>query len=325
MLYALALHIRHWLYDEGLLPSHTPSVATICVGNLAFGGTGKTPHVEWLVRLLSPQYKIAVLSRGYGRKTHGFRMADDNSTALTIGDEPMQMHRKFPDLPIAVCADRHRGIKQLQRMIDGLQVVILDDALQHRSIRCGLNILLTAQNKLYIDDRVFPWGTLRDLKHRYLAAQAVIVTKCPDNFKPIDKRVIDNRLHLAAFQQLYFSRIVYGDIPAPDGTSKSPLILTGIASPEPFIEHIKAVYPKAVTKTYRDHHRFTKAEMMDIANEAQKRSYVFTTEKDYERLLLTPLMEALERKLVVVPITVEIDRPEVLEKQIIRYINETLR
>lgn len=325
MLYALGLHIRHWLYDEGFLPSHTPSVATICVGNLAFGGTGKTPHTEWLVRLLSPKYKIAVLSRGYGRKTHGFHMADDNSTALTIGDEPMQMHRKFPDLPIAVCSERMRGIKQLQRMIPDLQAVILDDALQHRSIRCGLNILLTAQNRLYIDDRVWPWGYLRDLKHRNLAAQAVIITKCPDNFKPIDKRVIENRLHLAAFQQLYFSHIVYGELPAPDGTSKSPLILTGIASPEPFINHIKQTYPKAVAMTFRDHHRFTKAEMSNIANEAQKRSYVFTTEKDYERLLLTPLVEALGKKLIVVPITVEIDRPDALEQQLTAYINETLR
>ena len=314
------------MYDEGLLTSHMPSsVATICVGNLAFGGTGKTPHTEWLVRTLSSQYKIAVLSRGYGRKTHGFQMADANSTALTIGDEPMQLHRKFPELPIAVCADRLRGIKMLQRMVPGLQVVILDDGMQHRSIRCGLNILLTAHNRLYIDDRVWPWGRLRDLRHRSLAAQAVIVTKCPDNFKPIDKRVIDNRLHLAAFQQLYFSRIVYGALPKPDGTSKSPIILTGIASPEPFIDYIKSVYPKAVTMTYSDHHRFTKAEMTRIANEAQQRSYVFTTEKDYERLLLTPLAEALEKKLVVVPITVEIDRPEALEKQIHAYIKESLR
>lgn len=325
MLYALGLRIRHWLYDEGLLPSHTPSVATICVGNLAFGGTGKTPHTEWLIRTLSPKYKIAVLSRGYGRKSHGFRMADNKSTALSIGDEPMQIHHKFPEIPIAVCADRWRGIKQLQRMVPGLQVVILDDALQHRAITCGLNILLTAQNKLYIDDRVFPFGTLRDLKHRNLAAQAVIITKCPDDFKPIDKRVIENRLHLAAYQQLYFSHIVYDEPPLPDNIGKSPIILTGIAAPEPFIAHIKSAFPKAVPMVYPDHHRFTRSEMIRIADEIQKHGHVFTTEKDYERLMLTPLAEALERKVIVVPIRVEIDESAALEKQINAYLKEHLK
>ena len=328
MIYALALRIRHWLYDEGIFPSHTPSIPTICVGNLAFGGTGKTPHTEYLIRLLAPKYKIAVLSRGYGRKTHGFLLADANSTALTIGDEPMLIHRKFPDIPIAVCADRVRGIKQLQRMVPDLQVVILDDGLQHRAIQCGMNILLTAHDKLYIDDKIFPWGSLRDLKHRNLAAQAIIVTKCPETLKPIDKRVLDSRLHLAAFQKLYFSKIVYEPVELPklpEGTTPKPVILTGIASPKPFIDHIKATYPKALPMTYPDHHRFTKAEMIKIAREIEKRGCVFTTEKDYERLMLTPLSEALERKVVVVPIHVEIDDAQQFEHQLTAYINEQLR
>jgi tetraacyldisaccharide 4'-kinase len=213
-------------------------------------------------------------------------------------------------------------------MVPDLQVVILDDGLQHRGIQCGLNILLTAHNKLYIDDKIFPWGGLRDLKHRNLAAQAIIITKCPETLKPIDKRVLDSRLHLAAFQKLYFSKIVYEPVQLPklpEGTTLKPVILTGIASPQPFIDHIKATYPKALAMTYPDHHRFTKAEMIVIAREIEKRGCVFTTEKDYERLMLTPLSEALERKVVVVPIHVEIDDAQQFEQQITAYLSEQLR
>jgi len=133
------------------LPSHTMSVPTICVGNLAVGGTGKTPHTEYLIRMLSKQYTVAVLSRGYKRKTHGFVLADETSTAATIGDEPMQIHRKFPNVPVAVCANRLHGIKQLQKLVPHLQVVILDDALQHRALQCTHTILLTAADNLYVE------------------------------------------------------------------------------------------------------------------------------------------------------------------------------
>lgn len=321
-LYGLVLHLRHTLYDDHLLPSHSVSVPTICVGNLAVGGTGKTPHTEWLVRHLGKHYKLAVLSRGYGRRTHGFILADHNSTARTIGDEPMQIHRKFPDVPVAVCADRVKGIRQLQRMVPDLQLVILDDALQHRSIKCGFNILLTAQNNLYIDDRLLPYGTLRDIKHRSHAAHAVIVTKCPEIFKPIDKRVIDNRLHLATFQQLYFSKMVYET--ALDSTQK-PLVVSGIANPEEFFEHVKKTCPKAELLAFGDHHRFTKRDIARIEKAAAKHDIVLTTEKDYERLQLTTLPERLGAKLQVVPIHVKIDETHVLEKQLTTYIDEALR
>ena len=322
-LYGLVLHLRHTLYDDHLLPSHSVSVPTVCVGNLTVGGTGKTPHTEWLVRQLSTRYKVAVLSRGYGRRTRGFVLADQNSTARTIGDEPMQIHRKFPDVPVAVCADRVKGVKQLQRMVPDLQVVILDDAFQHRSIKCGFNILLTAQNNLYIDDRLLPYGTLRDIKHRSLAAQAVIVTKCPETFKPIDKRVIDNRLHLAAFQQLYFSKTVYET--ALDGIQK-PLVVSGIANPTELFEHVRQTCPKAELLAFGDHHRFTKRNIRRIIEAAQKHDCVLTTEKDYERLLLTSLPEQLGDKLQVVRISVNLGTDaDSLKEQLFAYINETLR
>lgn len=322
-LYGLILHLRHTLYDDSLLPSHSVSVPTVCVGNLTVGGTGKTPHTEWLVRELSKRYKVAVLSRGYGRRTRGFVLADQNSTARTIGDEPMQIHRKFPDVPVAVCADRVKGVKQLQRMVPDLQVVILDDAFQHRSIKCGFNILLTAQNNLYIDDRLLPYGTLRDIKHRSLAAQAVIVTKCPETFKPIDKRVIDNRLHLAAFQQLYFSKTVYET--ALDGVQK-PLVVSGIANPTELFAHVRQTCPKAELLAFGDHHRFTRRDIKRIIEAAQKHDCVLTTEKDYERLLLTSLPEQLGDKLQVVRISVNLGTDaDSLKEQLFAYINETLR
>lgn len=322
-LYGLGVYVRHTLYDEHILPSFTVPVPTIGVGNLAVGGTGKTPHTEWLIRLLADRYRIAVLSRGYGRKTHGFILADEHSTAETIGDEPMQIHRKFPDIPVAVCENRVKGVRQLMRLIPDLQVVLLDDALQHRGLRCGFHILLTAANNVYDDDHLLPWGSLRDLKQRSLAAQTVIVTKCPSTMRPIDKRVIDNRLHLPTFQKLYFSRMVYEDVAI---TGNNPLAISGIAHPQEFFDHVRSIFPKAECIAYRDHHRFTRADQKAILAAADKHDCVLTTEKDYERLQLTPLPEALGDKLQVLPIRVDLgtDAPN-LERQVVTYINETLR
>ena len=216
-LYGFGLAIRHTLYDNHLLPSHEVDIPTICVGNLAVGGTGKTPHVEYLIRLLSPTYKVAVLSRGYKRKTHGFVLADENANASTIGDEAMQIHSKFPHVAVAVCEDRVRGVRMLKKQVEGLQVVILDDAYQHRAIRCGYYILLTPYDQLYIDDHLLPWGRLRDLKTRALKANCIIVTQCPPDAQPIDFRVIDNRLHLPTYQHLFFSQVKYADAQAVAG------------------------------------------------------------------------------------------------------------
>jgi tetraacyldisaccharide 4'-kinase len=315
------------LYDNHILPAQSVALPTICVGNLAVGGTGKTPHVEYLVQLLQSRYKIAVLSRGYGRKTHGFLMADAQATANTIGDEPMQIHRHFPDIPVAVCENRVRGIKQLQRMVNDLQVVILDDALQHRKIKCGMNVLLTTADNLYINDHLLPLGHLRDLKHRSLAAHAIIVTKCPENMRPIDKRVIDNMLHLPAFQQLYFSRFKYQDFePSLTEHKQKVLVLSAIANPQYLFCHVKKTFPKATCLAFPDHHRFTKKDEALIENKAKKHDVVFTTAKDYERLLLTNLPNVLGDKLQVIPVTVQIDvDAKSFEKQVITYIDETLR
>lgn len=320
-LYGMVVWVRNMLYNEHILPSVTVDVPTICVGNLSVGGAGKTPHVEYLVRLLAPLYKVAVLSRGYKRKTRGFRMADAQASAATIGDEPMQIHCHFPDIPVAVCTNRVRGIHQLRRMVPELQVVILDDAFQHRSLRCGFNMLLTPYHRLYVHDHMLPLGTLRDNVSQNLRANIIIVTKCPDTMLPIDKRIVDNALHLPSYQQLFFSRLTYPDIDLP-GT---PLIVTGIADPEPLLHHIQARWQQAQLLPFADHHAFSDKDVQRITEQAQRFECVLTTEKDYQRMLLTDLPQQLGERLIVLPISVMVDDQEQLNKQILRYVSENVR
>jgi len=325
-LYSLGVAIRHMLFDRRLLPSFSVDVPTLCVGNIAVGGTGKTPMTAYLVQLLLDKgYHPAVLSRGYKRKTRGFLLADSLSTTETIGDEAMQLHCAFPDVPIAVCEHRVRGVHQLQRQVEQLDVVVLDDAMQHRTLRCGLTILLTAYDRLYIDDHMLPWGTLRDLPSRALKADAIVVTKCPDNMRPIDMRVIDNRLHLPTYQQLHFAGIAY----APLTQEGTPLVLTGIARPQYMLEHVQEQYPKAELLAYPDHHAFTPKDIDEIMVRAKHFDFVLTTEKDLQRLTGTELearLSAEGKRLMALPIRMRWFTPkQSFDKQIIQYVHENCR
>ena len=323
-LYGLGLAIRHSLYDNRMLPSYESPLPTICVGNLAVGGTGKTPHVEYLIRLLSPLYKVAVLSRGYKRKTRGFVLADAHANATTIGDEAMQIHSKFPHVAVAVCEDRVRGMKMLKKQVEGLQVVILDDAYQHRAIRCGYYILLTPYDQLYIDDHLLPWGRLRDLKTRALKANSIIVTQCPPNAQPIDFRVIDNRLHLPTYQHLFFSQVKYADAQAVAG--KKVLVLTGIAQPEYLMEYVRKQHPNACLMAFPDHHRFSKKDIKKILYKAQCYDTILTTEKDYQRLEETSVPEQLGNRLHTLPIEVQLrgDKNKDFDQEILNYMKQNL-
>ena len=322
-LYQVGINIRHWLYDKRLLPSFSVKIPTICVGNLAVGGTGKTPMTAYIVQLLLDKgYKPAVLSRGYKRKTRGFLLADSKSTVQSIGDEAMQMHRAFPDVPVAVCEHRVLGIHQLQRQVPDLDVVILDDAMQHRRLRCGFTVLLTPYDRLYIDDHMLPWGTLRDIPSRALKADTIVVTKCPDGMRPIDMRVIDNRLHLPTFQHLHFAGIEY----APLTEKGNPLVLTGIAHPEYMIEHVKHLYPQAELLAFPDHHAFTEADLDSILTQAKHFDFVLTTEKDMQRLESTDLkarLAAQGKALIALPIRTRFLTPHKnFDQQILHYIKE---
>lgn len=322
VLYGGVISIRHLLFDEHLWRSYTPAIPTICVGNVAVGGTGKTPMVEFLVRLLKNRYKVAVLSRGYKRKTRGFILADDAATALTIGDEPMQLHSKFPDIMVAVCEDRVHGIKHLERMDDRPDVVLLDDAFQHRRIACGLNIMLTAFDNLYVYDHMLPWGTLRDVPLRASKANVVVVTKCPDTMQPIQKRVVDNTLKLATFQHLFFSRMHYEPVDLPG----LPLVVTCVAHPEPLIDHMKHLYPETEVIIYADHHMFSSGDVETIIRKAENFMCVVTTEKDYQRMQLTDLPARLGKPIIPMPIRFSVDSEATgsLDEVVLTYVGESI-
>lgn len=322
--YKTGVAVRHVLYDQHILPSFSVGVPTICVGNLAVGGTGKTPMVEYIVRLLLANgYKPAILSRGYKRTTHGFHLADARSTVETIGDEPMQMHRAFPDVPIAVCENRVRGVRHLVKHLpERPDVVVLDDAMQHRAIRCGFTVLLTPYDHLYIDDHMLPWGTLRDLPSRALKADAIVVTKCPETMQPIDMRVVDNRLKLPTYQLLHFAGLKY----APMEQEGTPLVLCGIAQPQYMMEYVLRLYPQAELMAYQDHHKYTPKDIETIMARARNFDFVLTTEKDFQRLRTTSLVEQLQaqgKRLIALPIRMCFYTPqENFDRQILTYVRE---
>ncbi|MBQ2541564.1 MAG: tetraacyldisaccharide 4'-kinase [Paludibacteraceae bacterium] len=319
-LYATGVWLRHLLYDEHVLRARTVKIPTICVGNLAVGGTGKTPHVEALIRMLAPDFRVAVLSRGYRRRTHGFVLADDTATERTIGDEAMQIYLKFPEVRVAVCENRVRGIQQLMKQCPDVEVVLLDDAFQHRRLQAGYNIILTPYDRLYKDDHMLPWGRLRDLKQRVLKANAVIVTNCPEDIQPIDKRVIDNHLRLPAYLQLYFSQLRYGQVMLQG----RPLVVTGIAHPQYLMEYVRRHFSGAELMAFPDHHRFSKKDQERILARSRDFDFVLTTEKDLVRMHDTQLYSQLANRLQAIPIEVDFGNDtEAIAKQLTTYIRES--
>ena len=321
-IYGFVVWLRNLLYDDHILRSTKVSIPTICVGNLAVGGTGKTPMAEYLLSLLSANYKVALLSRGYGRKTHGFRLANEHDTAATIGDEPMQIHLRFPDIPVAVCADRVKGVKQLQHLYPDLQCVILDDAYQHRSLSCGFYILLTPYDCLYTNDHMLPWGKLRDLPNQSHRANVVVVTKCPEQMQPIERRIVSNNLQLASYQHLFYSSIGY----APIAVDSPPLLVTGIANPMPLLHHMQQQFPDTELFAFPDHHVFTNQDIIRIKEKAEHYEHIVTTEKDYMRLLQTSLIHELGDKLHVVRIQTNlgIDQ-DTFNREVLLYVSENNR
>lgn len=213
-LYGLAVRVRNALFDLGVLKSESFDVPVISVGNITVGGTGKTPHVEYLIDLLRHKCRVAVLSRGYKRKTRGYVVADSTATARTIGDEPYQMKHKFPDVTVAVDRDRRHGIRRLteDKSADGIDVVLLDDAFQHRYVKPGINILLVDYHRLIIYDKLLPAGRLREQLSGKNRADIVIITKCPADLKPMEFRVITKAMDLYPYQHLYFTRLDYGEL-----------------------------------------------------------------------------------------------------------------
>ena len=285
ILYGLGVRLRHFLYDRGWLSSKRYPFPILCVGNLAVGGTGKTPMVEYLVRLLG-QEQVAILSRGYRRKTRGFFLADDSATAMTLGDEPYQYHRKFPRATVAVCESRQEGIERLLEN-PHFKYIILDDAFQHRKVQAGTNLLLTSYDKLYTQDFLLPVGSLRDIRSRARKAQIIIVTKCPELTQAEQEKIIQQLKPLPS-QKVYFTSIAYSDRVYSHEDSQAlkdfiatPFTLvTGIANPTPLVDFLEKQGASFEHLAYSDHHHFSNRELEFL----RQKERILTTEKDYVRL-----------------------------------------
>jgi len=296
LVYWFVITIRNWMYNKKILHSTSFALPLICIGNLSVGGTGKSPMVEYLVRLLKDKFKVATLSRGYKRRTKGYALANETSDALDIGDEPMQFHIKFPDVPVAVGEERLDAIPQLLHDRPETQVIILDDAFQHRAIKAGLNILLTDYNNLFTRDFYLPTGDLRDLKSEYKRAEIIIVTKCNPDLSDIEKQNLVKEINPGPGQSVFFTAIQYGQpyhILTRSGFSftnnTEVLLVSGIANPRP-LKLMLEKYSKAYHMLqYPDHRIFTIDDLKEIRKKFMAMDAVdkiiLTTEKDAVRLV----------------------------------------
>lgn len=330
-LYGVGVRIRNYAFDSGLLPTVKPAIPTICVGNLSVGGTGKTPHVEMLIRMLKPHYRLAVLTRGYGRKTRGPLIAAPDDTAYTIGDEPFQIMRKYPDVMVYVDGNRRRAIRDMEQMPEGErpEVIIMDDGYQHRYVTPAFTILLTPYHRPYFKDSLLPYGNLRESSVEHLRADSIIVTHTPDTLSPMDIRVLIDDLDMLQHQDVYFSRVCYGmTTPIFEGHDDQPaankplLALSGIADPSFFFARVEHLYSDVrEERAYPDHHAFSDAEIGALVDEleADPELGLITTEKDAVRLLAFDdiIPDGVRRRMWYLPIEVELS-PKSMERLIHR-------
>jgi len=319
LLYGLTVLIRNKLYDWGILKVTTFDVPVISVGNLSTGGTGKTPHVEYLIRLLGNDFKIATLSRGYKRKTSGFRLATPNSTTDEIGDEAVQISRKFNDVVVAVDENRVHGIREIKKRFPETDVVLLDDAFQHRAVKPGLSILLTDFHRLYAENHILPVGNLREFKSGARRADIIIITKTPKPLSPLTVRRIAGLIKPKPHQKLLFSYISSGGLVPVPGSKESQvpekissvLLFAGIENIYPIVEHVSRFAHQLDHIHFSDHHTYTDKDLKMIRerfdNLFTKNKIIITTEKDVARLAYPELPSQLaDLPLFYLPIEIKI-------------------
>jgi len=318
-LYYVVVFLRNKLYDWSFLKSKSYEFPLICVGNLSVGGTGKTPMVEYLISFLNQNYQLAILSRGYGRASKGFVIAGLTTASKDIGDEPFQIFNKFEDVIVAVDSDRQNGLQILKNEHPSAEIVLLDDAFQHRKVLAGFNILLTAYDQLYCNDFVLPTGNLREPKSGAKRAQVIIVTKCPDTISVQHKIDVIKRLNPQPYQNIFFSTIRYsnmlissnGSRPLTDLKGTSFTLVTGIANPMPLVAYLTSIGLNFEHLNYKDHHDFSESEEELIYS----KSLVLTTEKDFSRL-----NTKAHNGLFYLPIQLIIDRAEKFESLVTSYV-----
>ena len=338
-LYGLAVSLRNELFALGILKERSFSIPVISVGNITVGGSGKTPHVEYLIRLLQDYIKVGVLSRGYKRKSHGYVLADDNSTMRDLGDEPYQIKQKFHDIYVAVDKNRCNGITRLthDKATSNVGVILLDDAFQHRYVKPGLNILLVDYHRLIIYDRLLPAGRLREPLNGKQRADIVIITKCPRDLKPMEFRILTKAMDLFPYQQLFFTTIDYGTPQAlfSDKTTSlnkyNVLLVTGIASPEQMENDMKHKCRSLTSLAFEDHHLFNTKDEQRINNAFERLpspKIIVTTEKDSTRLVnLNGLATEVRDAIFVLPIKVKfmLNQGELFNNKIISYVRKNSR
>lgn len=325
-IYGLVVTLRNRLFDWGILKQQEFDIPIVVVGNLAVGGTGKTPHTEYIINELRYSYNIAVLSRGYKRDTKGFILASSHSSPKDIGDESYQIYNKFNrEIPVAVCEDRRHGISELQRLYNDINLILLDDAFQHRYVKPSVSILLTEFRRPLFYDHLLPYGNLREPIDALNRADIVIVTKCPEQIKPMDSRIFINNLKTFPYQHVLFSRFAYEQLVPlfPENCTNTPyldwldcedtiLAVSGIGNPRPFIKQLKFFQFTLKTATFPDHHNFSRKDIDVILkrfNEIEsQRKYIVTTEKDAVRLMNNPYFPLeLKPYIFYLPISVEFD------------------
>jgi tetraacyldisaccharide 4'-kinase len=339
LLYGLAVILRNLFFDLGILPSVKFNVPVISVGNLTMGGTGKTPHVEYLIRLLENKYRIATLSHGYGRKTSGFIIADPSShSALDIGDEALQYARKFKKITVAVCENRRNGIGLLLKSPDPPNVILMDDAFQHRFVKPGLSVLLTDYFNLYTHDYLFPSGRLREPRRSARRADIIIVTKTDKIFSPLTERNLLEEVNPLPHQKVYLSFIQYEQLVSPGGDKldlnkqnfSSIFLFAGIANSYPLEAYLKDYTTDFRSLIFMDHHQYTQQDLVNIRNKFESimgsRKILVTTEKDYMRLNMTEIRQHfIDLPFYYIPIHIDFHRSskQGFNKYILDYVGST--
>lgn len=322
-LYGTAVSFRNWLFNKKVLKQRSFDIPVICVGNITTGGTGKTPHIEYLIRLLSPKFKVAVLSRGYKRKTKGFLIVDTDSKVRDVGDEPLQIKKKFPDILVVVDKKRVNAIEKIISIEkeERPDVILLDDGFQHRHVIPSLSIVLADSNRPVFEDRLLPAGLLREPLKGIDRASVVVVTKCNPDMQPIDFRIYTNGLNLYPYQELFFTSFDYDqlrpvfpelqteEVSMNDLRKKHVFLVTGIASPEPLVRKLDLKTYNLYTKFFPDHHNFTGKDIQSIVDMADmiedENKIIVTTEKDAVRFrALSYLPEKIKNIMYYLPVRV---------------------
>jgi tetraacyldisaccharide 4'-kinase len=345
LLYGLITGIRNFLYDIGILASREFQFPVICVGNITVGGTGKTPHTEYIAELLSKNFKVAILSRGYKRKTRDFRTASSSALVKDIGDEPMQIFHKFPEVLVTVDRNRIHGVDRILLEHPETEVIILDDGFQHRRIIPGFSILLSDYERLFIRDNMLPYGNLRESKGNMCRADIILITKSPDTLSPIQRRLIVKEINKSPFQNLYFTSFIYKSPVAVFDNSKKIsqyvisgsegcgiVLITGIANPKPLKEYLQKSYNEIIHLSFPDHHNFNDKDLLSITsafnNLKSAARYLFTTEKDAVRLReFTNIAEPIRSAFFYIPVGIHFlneDKDE-FDNLIIDYVRKNHR